>query len=133
MTSFDSKVLLDSQKLRTHVTMVFAWSEPTGILFYCAMAIITTIVCKLSQVTNRLFPTNLLPLCMHVRIVQLCQEICPDGEYTLGLDMLRSANERYKSKTAMASWPALCINDSNCLRMQGWWLIWPPKCEWKLF
>ena len=33
---FDSKVLLGSQKMRTHVTMVFAWSEPTVWYLYCA-------------------------------------------------------------------------------------------------
>ena len=37
MTSSDSKVLLGSQKMRTHVTMVFAWSEPTDIFPYCAL------------------------------------------------------------------------------------------------
>ena len=39
MTSFDSKVLLGSQKMRTHVTMVFAWSEPIDIFLYCAITI----------------------------------------------------------------------------------------------
>ena len=31
MTPFDSKVLPGSQKMRTHVAMVFAWNEPTDI------------------------------------------------------------------------------------------------------
>ena len=39
MMSFDSKVLLGSQKMRTHVTMVFVWSELTEILLYCALII----------------------------------------------------------------------------------------------
>ena len=40
MTSFDSKVMLGSQKMRTHVTMVFAWSEPTDIFLYCEITML---------------------------------------------------------------------------------------------
>ena len=29
--------------------------------------------------------------------------------------------------------PALCINDSRCLRLRGWWLIWPSSYQWKSF
>ena len=38
MTSFDSKVLLGFKKMRTHVTMVFAWSESTDIFLYCVVS-----------------------------------------------------------------------------------------------
>ena len=34
MTSFDSKILLGFQKMRTHGTMVFAWSDLTNILLH---------------------------------------------------------------------------------------------------
>ena len=39
MTSFDSKVLPGSQKMRTHVAMVFAWNELTDIFLYCGSVI----------------------------------------------------------------------------------------------
>ena len=35
MTSFHSQVLLGSQKMRTHVTIVFAWSKLTVLFLSC--------------------------------------------------------------------------------------------------
>ena len=40
---FDSKGLLGSQKMRTRVTMVFAWSEPTVWYLYCVYTVVITI------------------------------------------------------------------------------------------
>ena len=34
-----------------------------------------------------------------------------------------------RAKSSKQRCPALCINDSSCLRLQGWWLIWPPLAE----
>ena len=45
MTLLHSKVLPGSQKMRRHVTMVFAWSEPTDIFLYCGSTIRDTSVC----------------------------------------------------------------------------------------
>ena len=55
MTSFDSKVLPGSQKMRTHVTMVFAWSEPTDIFLYCAQSVACCLKTKLIVTGARMF------------------------------------------------------------------------------
>ena len=52
MTSFDSKGLLGFQKMRTHVTMVFAWGEPADIFLYCDSGVTqkTNFIANVSQV-----------------------------------------------------------------------------------
>ena len=38
-----------------------------------------------------------------------------------------------RAKSSKQRFLALCINDLSCLRLQGWWLIWPPNCQCKSF
>ena len=45
---------------------------------------------------------------------------------TFGLDMLRAAD---RARSWIQRCPALCINDSSCLRLQGLWLILPSNCQ----
>ena len=35
-----------------------------------------------------------------------------------------------RAKSSKQRCPALFINDSSCLRLQGWWLFWRPSCQW---